>query len=128
MEKSKELSGAQKRKQKKILWEKRESKNSKIRKITSLFDRVSTSATASKEANSKGQMDTGDNDIGLVVSETEIESQECTECSSGSIRQGNFKSVKLSEIAESPDGDDHIGHTMSKSLDESELSTNIPVA
>lgn len=88
MEKSKELSVAQKRKQRKILWEKRESENSKIRKITSLFDRVSTSATASNEANSKGQMDTGDNDIGLVVSEIEIEFQECTECSSGSIRQG----------------------------------------
>ncbi len=65
MEKSKELSGAQKRKQRKILWEKRESENSKIRKITSLFDRVS--ATASNEANSKGQMDTGDNDIGLYI-------------------------------------------------------------
>ncbi|CAB4038701.1 Hypothetical predicted protein, partial [Paramuricea clavata] len=102
MEKSKELSGAQKRKQRKILWEKR-------------------------ETDSGEQTDTGDNDIGLVVSETEIESQECTECSSGSIRQGNFKSVKLSATAESPDGDDHIGHTMSKSLDESELSTNIPV-
>ena len=61
-----------------------ESENSKIRKITSLFDRVSTSATASNEANSKGQIDTGDNDIGLVVSETEIESQECTKCSSTS--------------------------------------------
>jgi hypothetical protein len=36
--------------------------------------------------------------------------------------------VKLSETAENPDGDYHIGHTMSKSLDESELSTNIPVA
>ena len=85
MEKSKELSGAQKRKQRKILREKRESENSKIPKITSLFDRVNTSTTISNEANYKQQLDTGDNDIGLVVSEIEIE--ESQECSSG-VRQG----------------------------------------
>ena len=84
MEKSKELSGAQKRKQRKILREKRESESSKIRKIDSLFDRVSTSATTSNEGNSKRKRATGEDDIALVVSETE--SQECG--SSGSIRQG----------------------------------------
>ena len=45
---------------------------------------------------------------------------------------GNFESVKLrntsNETAESPVGDNYFDNTMSKTLDESGLSTNITVA